>query len=215
MASHPNAKVAQMTKTVCGPFFDIAPTATSLALSWTQECLDFNKNVKEWLKTTPSIKYIVMSSPFSQYLTGKVYSRDKGEIRTDESMIANELIKTMDEIRQLDITPIVFSSTPQNGTDIGQCLAKTIWNRLETSICDFTLQETTLNSQKIAHLLTLVASHHKVIDLSRMICETGICKTQVQNVWIYRDVGHLSQEGSEYLGKKYNFYRLITGSKNP
>jgi hypothetical protein len=130
-------------------------------------------------------------------------------------MIANELIKTMDEIRQLDITPIVFSSTPQNGTDIGQCLAKTIWNRLETSICDFTLQETTLNSQKVAHLLTLVASHHKVIDLSRMICETGICKTQVQNVWIYRDAGHLSQEGSEYLGKKYNFYRLITGSKNP
>jgi peptidoglycan/LPS O-acetylase OafA/YrhL len=130
LASNPDAKLIQMTMSVCGPFFDAAPISEpDFPVSWAQGCLDFTSQVREWLKNNYTIKYTVLSSPFSQYILSdaRLLLRS-GEIR-DASLAwaIAEFQKTLAELKSLGIQPIVFSPPPDNGLDLGRCLARAEW----------------------------------------------------------------------------------------
>ncbi len=43
------------------------------------------------------------------------------------------------------------------------------------------------------------------------MCEEGDCRTFDGDVILYRDSGHLSKAGSAYLGKRYDFAKVLTG----
>ena len=59
------------------------------------------------------------------------------------------------------------------------------------------------------NLLEAVESNSKILWIDSLICEKNICKTVIDGQPIYRDNGHLSSYGSNFIGKKFNLNKLF------
>jgi hypothetical protein len=62
----------------------------------------------------------------------------------------------------------------------------------------------------VTDFLKQIRAHYPVVYLSDGICKDGQCHASEDGVFIYRDFGHLSYEGSAWLGQKMDFYQRLT-----
>ena len=212
LASNPNAKIIQMTKSYCGPFFNIAPVNQQYSRKWAESCLAFTYGVRTWLSNNDSIKYVVVSSPFSQYLSTdkEILLRNQSVEKSGVEFVTTEFMNTLNELIAMDVTPIVFSPPPANGINLGRCLAKAQWNGLPLGNCNFKLGNMSQARKDVYSFLDRISAKHHVIRLDQLICNDDTCKTNFGTTWIFRDKGHLSHEGSAELGIQQNFYKIIT-----
>jgi len=215
MASNPQAKIIQMTKSSCGPFFDIAPVSYRNTINEAKDCLNFNNSVRDWLKSNNTVKYAVLSASFSGYLGHKnIKLLIKGKTYDSNQELAAEYFnKTLDELKSMGITPVVFSPMPQNGKNIGECLVRMEFFGGDLNTCGFNIGEATEESKRVHEFLKDIAKNHKVVFIDESHCDNGTCRAYIDKTFIYRDVKHLSQEGSALLGKEMDFYDLIVGNK--
>ncbi|MFC1536911.1 acyltransferase family protein [Pseudomonadota bacterium] len=212
LASNPDAKIIQMTKSRCGPFFDVAPVLKSrLPTSWAKGCLEFTGKVREWLKENNTIKYAVLSSPFTQYLKkDKALLYRSGNLAgANIDLAVKEFRATLSELETMGITPIVFSPPPQNGINLGRCLARAEWTGLNLDKCNFRVDDISQNQINVYRFLETINEKYRVVRLDKLICDSSLCNTHFGPTFIYRDSQHLSHEGSAELGKKNHFYGMI------
>lgn len=210
LASKPGVQLIQMTKTACGPFFDAAPVfSRTYNVRWAEECHAFNDAVREWLRANRTVKYAVLSSPFFQYMEDGQLLIDGRLYDASAELAAEQLNRTLNELKAMGITPVVVSPTPQNGNDIGQCLAKAEFFGEDEGVCNFGRQEMTARSRAVYGFLTTLATTNEVIFLSDGICDGETCQASIDGTFIYRDKGHLSYEGSAFLGRRMGFYRRL------
>ena len=210
LASNPNAQMVQMTKSVCGPFFDIAPVVSGYSIDWAEGCIEFNNKVREWLKSNSTVKYVVLSSPFSQYVGNGNLLIGSKLFPAGQTLAMDYLVKTLSEIESMGVTPIIFSPPPSNGESLGECLVRHQHFGAELSDCNFSVGEISDRSNNIYDFLAGVHERYDVVSLKKGICKDDICQTSIGKTFIYRDDGHLSHEGSAALGKKMRFYEIIT-----
>jgi len=213
MASNPDAKIIQMTKSMCAPFFDIALVTSSRPVSWANDCLAFTGQVHEWIKANNTVKYVVISSPFGRYLSKDnwLLFRNGNLEEASVNMTTKEFKKTLNELKSFGVTPIIFSRPPATGVNLGRCLLKAEWMNLNLNKCDFEVNQMTQGRKNVYRFLEGIGMNHTVIRLDSLICDSFMCKTHIGSTWIFRDGGHLSHDGSALLGKKHDFYHLITG----
>lgn len=212
LASNPDARLIQMTKSVCGPFFDVAPIAEpNYPVSWAQGCLYFNQKIREWLRQNP-VKYAVLSSPFTQYLARdeKVLLRNGEIVAASLPLAAQEFEKTLAELKSLGIDPLVVSPPPANGLDLGQCVARAEWMGLSPHKCDFASAQISPKRRKVYQFIDQIQRQHRVLRLEDLLCDEGVCQAYDDDTKLYRDARHLSRAGATLLGRKHNFYRVIT-----
>lgn len=218
LASNTDAKVIQMTKSVCGPFFEVAPIyLPEYPLKWAEGCLEFNEKVKNWLKNS-NVKYVVMSSSFYTYLdienTSLLYQ--DGQIKKSEmNLVVKEFENTLHFIKSLGIKPVIFSPTPENNReDLGKCLVRAEFFNRNKDECNFIAEESSRFMGIVVHeFLQRIAENFDVIRLDNFLCKESKCITHIDETFIYRDKGHLSYEGSAIVGRRMNFYKLITQKK--
>lgn len=215
LASNPAAKLIQMTKDNCGPFFDIAPINAGFPKTWAESCLKFTGKVHDWLKRNKTVKYAVLSSPFQQYLgeNSKLLSRNGNISNENEELVFREFEKTLNTLQAMGITPVIFTPTPGSlfGDNIGRCLALSEWRNINLDSCNFTPDKLPQTRIKAFYMLRRIKKKYRVINLKNLICNQTICKTHIGKVFIFRDQGHLSIQGSSLLGRKYDFFALIIG----
>jgi peptidoglycan/LPS O-acetylase OafA/YrhL len=210
IASNPNIKVIQKTVSNCGPFLEIAPTSSGYPRSWSEKCITINDKVFNYLKNNPNIKYVVMGSPFGQFVDkdAKILTR-QGSIVDGEINAFEAMQLTIKRIRELKKTPIIFSPTPQNGENIGNCLVKATFFKIDKKFCEIKYSDSVARQSEIINFLKKVEKITTVVWLSDFLCFSGICKTSTNDILFYRDEEHLSHEGSAYLGKEMNFYSRL------
>jgi hypothetical protein len=76
--------------------------------------------------------------------------------------------------------------------------------------CQFPLRDAEKLQAKEFALLRRLESAVRVIWLTPEICSDGTCRPRIGNTFLYSDNGHLTNEGSVYLGRKLDFYGFIT-----
>lgn len=178
--SFPEKGLVQLTQDSCEPFKNI-----EIEKFGKESCSVFNKESINTIENTPSIKMVVISSPF----------------RAITSDIAkDEFIKT---IKQLELTGkkiVVIGPPPSNRADHGKCFARNFSSN-EMTQCNFPLKEVKPAYQKIMQQLRIVQiqTDMTLVDLKDVICDDSICKVVDGDVVIFRDRGHLSREGSIYV----------------
>lgn len=217
-ASNPKVGLMQLTKSACGPLFNAAPITNKLTIEFASDCLAFTKEVKNWIalnENKEKIKHVVISSPFHQYIgpDSKLLYRNGRIEKSNVSKLQAALLETLAEIKTLGLEPILISPPAATGENLGACLAKAQWQGRNLSGCDFSPAQMSQERLAIYAMLEKIAQEYKVIRLDDYTCANTTCKVSINDVWIYRDKGHLSIEGSQWLGKYANFYQLITDTK--
>ena len=211
ISSNSKAKIIQMTKSVCGPFFNIAPVSSKYPVRWAKECLEFTGQVHKWIKENHTLKYVVVSSHFNNYLSKNhklLYRSGKLE-NAGIDVATQEFNKTLNELVAMNVIPIVFSSAPANGVDLGRCLAKAEWLRVSLDKCDFDSNQITQDRKNEYSFLNNFTNNYRIIHLDDLLCDDSQCKTHIGSTGLYRDKGHLSYAGSSALGERYGFYNII------
>ena len=209
LADNPEVKLQQATVSQCAPILDYS---VATAIHGALNCIEFNRQVFEYLKTS-SVKYVVIASPFSRLFDDNSMVDANGKIYFNGATVTSNGIRSvLQKIREIGKIPVVISPPPSNGTDIGQCLVNAFLNGKDIKRCDFSESEIVAVKLKTESFLMGLGDVN-LISLRSAICEDSQCSSSSDGVFIYRDSGHLSYEGSEFLGKKLGLFNRITMSK--
>ena len=213
-ASNPQLSFIQLTKSFCGPVIGIAPISAKYPVSWADQCLHFNDQVLDIARQTKSLKYAVLSSPFDQFLNdGATVLTADHKIVPGSTVTLSAFKQTLKTLTTLGIQPIIFSPPPSPGFDVGACLVDAARFRDETAACDFSLKQAVERQKVVRAFLAEIANDYTVVWLDAAICDGDTCSASKDGNFIYRDDRHLSREGSEYVGRKMDFYGLIVDRK--
>jgi hypothetical protein len=202
VASEPTISLQQQTKQSCSPILGLAQTNYFQTQNWAKSCIEFNNHVLEWLAKNKQVKLVILSSTFERILIERIML-DDGKILVGNAteLISERLRETVDAIRKTGAAVIIVSPTPRSGWDNGQCLTRSVFFGVDEATCNFKLNLET----EAYKLLRAVENDIPIYWLSQNICTDDVCDAMQDGVFIYLDDGHLSKEGSAYLGLKFDW----------
>ena len=214
LASRPDVKMVQLTKSACEPSFHFMYFNDSWRVKRdAEECLEFNKQVLQWLGRNKTVKYAVVASSFWHFVISG------GEIMTEDGILKSSaenslpyFVQTLEALKQRGIKPVIFAPPPQtHRNDRGLCIVRMMMLDGDLSICDFDIERSNTYLARIKKYLGELEDEYQIIQVSDEICAQETCRVLIDGAIIYNDDrGHLSHEGSAFIGERMNFYELIT-----
>ena len=174
-----------------------------------QECIDFNDQVAAYLKESDNIKFVIMSSPYGCFERATFDRAGQRRDTIDEDYCYTQMVETAEMIVSLGKVPVFVTPPPANGTDIGQCLGSALARHLPLSVCNYSNSAMSLERIQTYDIMDQLKDHYTVIDLRDTLCFSGVCTTEAEGVFLYRDAGHLSVEGSSLIGREMDPFRSL------
>ena len=208
--------MVQATRSVCGPLLGLAAIRDQrYDRAWAESCIHFNESVISYLGQESSIRTVVLSSPFTQYVTGDARLVKLDRHSTDQNRSynvvagnigeANEgLRRTIEAVRALGKRVVVVGPPPSGDFDIGRCLERVERGLPVTGVDDdCRIDRDTYRASHEAVLAFLAGLPRQigvdVISFDEFLCNSRQCRTHVDSTFIYRDGGHFSYEGSAFV----------------
>lgn len=215
VADNPDIRMVQFTKSACGPVLGAAPVRGHPDdREWIEECLAHNEAAIRALEAADSVRHVVIGSWFYYYFEpGRTIQLVDGSRVSGGERGVELLQATIDRVRAAGKRVTVFAPTPTEGgrRDYGRCVVRAVWLREPLEACEFPRSAwEQAHPGTVASLRALEQASIPVVWLADGICPDGTCKPVIDDVVIYRDGGHLSKEGSEYLGRTMGWYRQVT-----
>ncbi len=214
--------IVQATRSECGPLMGLAPqSGQSYNNAWGQSCIRFNDSVVEYLKTAQSVKTVVLSSPFDQYLDNDrpLLVRNEGQntyrvVQTDAAQAVEGLKRTAAAVRALGKKVVVVAPPPMGGFDVARCTERAQSGLPTIGIendCAISMVAYRTFRAKVLALMEALPQQAgiEVISFDPYLCGEGVCQTSANGTFVYRDGGHLSYEGSVYLANKMSLVDKI------
>ena len=202
MAGNTQLGLQQHTKSSCAPVLGLAMMTQIYTERWARGCIDFNEKVLEWLKAHDSVDLVILSSPYAQLFQKSVLMKDGSRLR-DPGLenIAEAMKATADAIRATGAKVVIVSPTPESGQNNGQCILRSKFFGATEEVCNFPLTTET----QAFELLRSVQDEIPVFWVHEEFCTSGECDVIMDDIFVFRDGGHLSKEGSAHLGLKNNW----------
>lgn len=190
----------QMALPSCGPIPSVTMVSTAAE---TEACARFNDEVLSWLASDPGIETVILSSPFAWLATASLTLRhdDGTEAPGSLETAIEALSDTIAALQALGLRVIVISPPPNPGWNIGRCLVNQSIKGASLSQCDFAHNALSGPTGLAYEILAGIEAMAPVIWLDRSICPDDICRASIDDVYLYRDTGHLSNTGSGWLGE--------------
>lgn len=203
LAAYPDLEVMQLTKSLCPPIAGVAFGDRGRTGEPPQACLDFNEMALDYVTTTDSVEYVILSSPF-YYLfePGGLFAvRGVNQGESPKGQVLNLFDETLEQIVSAGKTPIVVSPPPSNGQNLGYCVVNAAFRKLDKSRCDFPYQDMQGEILEANDMLQQLEGRYRIVWLDKLICGAGeICRVSDAATGYYRDGRHLSKSGSRHLG---------------
>lgn len=215
--------VVQATMSACGPLLGVALYANQgrYTQDWGESCIAFNRSVMDYILATASIETVVLSSAFSYLIDPEhqlLVSSPDGETQQvvaagrDAALAA--VRRTIDAIRQAGKRVVVIAPPPAAGFDPSRCV-----ERLERDLfilgvdndCHLDSGSYFERNKSLRSFLDEVAEigDVSVISFDDVLCDERRCLTHMDGTLIYRDAGHLTHDGSQWLANRMGLSRLI------
>jgi peptidoglycan/LPS O-acetylase OafA/YrhL len=215
--ANPGRALIQATRAACGPILNVTQLNRKRDEAFATACLSFNKAVLDYLATLPQIADVVLSSSFGAYVNPRSQlATPEGNRPVDVDFVADRLIATVRTIEALGKRVTVVAPPPENGENVGECLEKATLLGVPLAACDFSLaDEQTYDARATAMLRAVEAKGIKVVWLKDLLCRTDVCPASEDGVFLYRDAGHLSIEGSRWIGEHTSALKLAPAPPPP
>ena len=218
----------QATRSVCGPMLGLAPLfkknsdmyQKGYTRTWSENCIAFNTSVIDYLRQAPFVKFVVLSSPFGQYLNSNadtvLDSTIEGFVERRAALEAAlvGLKRTVDAVRSLGKRVVVVAPPPAAGFDIGVCLERLATHKVsfgQFSDCRVPISVYHAKFKSVLEFLDELPLQVgvAVICFDNVLCGLDFCRTLDGNTFLYRDGGHLSYAGSRALAKEMGLSELV------
>jgi peptidoglycan/LPS O-acetylase OafA/YrhL len=204
--------VLQATKSSCGPLLGVAQVTASYPRELAELCLHFNQSVIAYLAATPSVRTVVLSSPFYPYfdpqrkllqvVDGRTVEREPAE-----AVALAAMRDTVQALRALGKRVVIVAPPPSSGFDPSRCLERKASNRtlLKRFIdCDIPIADYRASKREVLAFLDKVqaVADVDVVSFDATLCPDSDCVTELDGTFVYRDEGHFSYDGSIAVGKR-------------
>lgn len=224
-ATRGSQSIIQATKYVCGPLLSLAPIGNFIGSTqnrpWAESCLSFNDSVIEYLKRTPTVDVVVLSSVFKQYMTPKDFhslQRTSGgdtEIDGGVQPALFAMQATVKAIRALGKRVVVVAPPPALDWDAGRCLERKSRRLLSLgkySSCEIPLQSYREKRANVLEFLKKLPeqANVEVISFDSTLINGGKFEPISDGTFLYIANGHFSYEGSKLLAAKMLLVELIS-----
>ncbi|MBO9490483.1 acyltransferase [Endozoicomonas sp. G2_1] len=195
-----NDNLVQITKPACGPFINIAQISKKYNKTWAKSCISYNEKALDYIISSDSIKYVIISSPLDYYLSKSNSILVNGHTeKANADILIDSFLVTVNKLKHQGKEVIFVTPPPSTGLDIYQCNQRESSNLLLNAKCEIT-SEKAIEFQKDVHsVIKVMKQHVKVFELSDIMCQNNKCLTEVDGVTLYRDAGHLSKFGSRFV----------------
>jgi peptidoglycan/LPS O-acetylase OafA/YrhL len=214
--------LAQATKSLCGPIIDVAVVHATgdYNRAWSESCLQFNRDVLQYLKSTPNIRMVVLSSLFRQYLeTNRVLQvvddTTVQEVDASIDLAESALRKTIESIRAMGKKVVIIALPPTSQFDIGRCAELrargVVVLGADTESCDVLKENSLALWGRVLQLLARVSASADVdvVRFDPFLCNSTTCASTMNGTLLYRDEGHLSYEGSVEVARRMGLAKQI------
>ncbi len=196
--------LVQITKSACAPVQGVAMTSAKYTESWARDCIAFNDSAMAAIEAMPSVRYVVISSIFTQVLAPgeqDLFVGTRREPFSDAGL--NGLVAAVERLQSAGKVPVILAPTPRATFDAGQCNERQLEGRpiLGTASCDIPLAMMEKESLGIPAMLSDLAERTGALVLypAAALCDAQRCRTRVEGTILYHDNGHLTRAGARYV----------------
>jgi peptidoglycan/LPS O-acetylase OafA/YrhL len=215
--------ILQATKSACGPVLGLAQVYQVYTREFAERCLGFNASVIAYLGQHPEIRTVVLSSPFYEYFDPErrmLRESDDGTeaiVQPDAAEALDMFVATIDRLRALGKRVVVVAPPPSTGFDYTHCLERRARNRTLFGgfiDCNIPVEEYHESKHEVfAFLQQLgIRANVEVVSFDRFLCDPKECRTELDGTFLYRDEGHLSNDGSVALAKAMRLGPMLAQS---
>lgn len=199
----------QVTKNTCSPVINTSKTISNVQFA--DECINFNNIVLNSIIANTKIKYVILSSTFSFDNNRPIKINSKYFDDSNNVLIQENIYKTISKIESSGKKVLIISPTPSTRAhyDPARCSLNALKRSISPEICFFNKKDYSKKTINGYNLLKAVESNSKILWIDSLICEKNICRTMIDGQPIYRDNGHLSTYGSDFIGRKFNLNKII------
>ncbi len=156
--------------------------------------------------------YVVLGANYVGHLKG-MFARDSGGPERDsEQVFVDGLYETVEKIIGYGSTPVLIKGNPTYDHDISRCtqnnarFGKAATCKMDRADFDRKFHDW----NRIVDELKARFDSLVVIDPASIMCDKEFCYSELKEVPLYKDGGHLNYKGSELIGELY-----IEGYGNP
>lgn len=219
------AGVIQATRSACGPMLDVAPVervaSKGYNQQWAERCMSFNRSVLDWLRSADSVKWVVLSSSWFQYLDREKFqllqrlpSDALQTLPADAGLALAGLQRTVRQIHALGKKAVLVAPPPGSKFDIGACLQRRAEGKVSFGASDDCAIDLQQYHQSRAAILALLArlpaeAGIEVLRLDPYLCDSRRCVAELDGRFLYRDAGHLSYDGSTLLAQRAGLFKRV------
>ena len=173
-------------------------------------CTQLNYQRHEYLKNSKNIPIIIVNRYLEKMEGENNIDRDNPQeiyFNNRNSTKAQKYSQFQENFKQSicelsDDTPVYIVSTiPEQGRNIPPLMAKQILLNGESLENGISYTKYKKRSEKMNYILESVAEKcdAKFLDVSKILCNTGVCISEYRGRPIYRDGDHLSEYGNKIL----------------
>lgn len=160
-----------------------------------------------------SYKYVVLGQIWANYAGGSVVHRlsDERSVELSRKRVEDSMRNAIGLIIQTGATPVIIKAVQPMPPGVNECLSQHLKMRelMGSSQVSAACVSTLENPKDVDWFESLFVNLKRdfpsirFIDPKDVQCEKGVCKTVVNGVPVYRDVGHITDFASRRFGEQY------------
>ncbi|ATI44033.1 hypothetical protein CBW24_17985 (plasmid) [Pacificitalea manganoxidans] len=190
----------QLTRRGCRPtaLEEIRPPDAGVLTSTERRCEKFNAEVLALIAEEAAagrLDQVLISSRAYGLRAGSL-KKTPTEENWPPEQVAGELGFILSQLEQTGVSVGLVGAPPPAQFDPGQCYIRSVAYDDSSSDCTWPFPE-----EHGTYPLAEVAEQYgaRFLDLSEILCPGGLCAAAQDGTLIYRDNGHLTPRGSEYV----------------
>jgi peptidoglycan/LPS O-acetylase OafA/YrhL len=212
----------QWAKAVCAPsggvaFFDEQGKWNK---AWAQDCALMNTTLIDHLKKQPpGVLVMVSAGWFGDRAADNAWDAQKQQVvplKGGDSNVHMALEGVISAFKGTGWRLVTVSPNLRWAENPGRCNAIMAWNNLPMERCNFHLDDPNAGINRARHKATEAIlqsyadkgeTHH--LSTVSFLCPNGVCTAAKGDTIVWRDIGHLSNEGSTWLGQQTEFQEAL------
>lgn len=209
--------VIQATRSACGPFPGLGILAKEYSRATATSCMAFNRSVLAYLAATPTIRTVVLSSPFlfQTWDRGPDYrllTEDGRIVAPGPETAAADISRLIATLRAQGKAVVIMAPPPSTGVNIGRCLVRKAEGKVllgAPADCSLDREAYLRNEAPVLEFLELVEGRTRVARISDITCGAARCAGRLNGTNLYVDGGHLTPEGSRALARIMRWEQML------